>query len=169
MLNQTLNSNTLGKLKLIMKKLLLLSFLWFSINTYAASWEKVVDVDGDTYYVDLENIKRHNGYIYYWTMYDYLEPMPKLGFLSGIGKYKVDCQQKKQTWISLSLYSQNMGKGKLLSDEKPNQTIYLQPQMPMFKAMEFVCNQGKSRELSPLDFSAYIKKETQKKIEDFFK
>ena len=152
-----------------MKKFLFLSFLFFSVNSHAVRWEKVVDVDGDSYYVDVENIKSHNGFVYYWTMYDYLEPYAELGYLSGIGKYKADCEKKKQTWLTLTLYSLNMGKGKLLSDEKPNQTIYLQPQMPMFKAMEFVCNQGKSRELSPLDFSAYIKKETQKKIDDFFK
>ena len=44
-------------------------------------------------------------------------------FLSGIGKYKVDCKAKKQTWLTVSLYSLNMGKGRILSDDKPKQII----------------------------------------------
>ena len=81
-----------------------------------------------SYYVDVENKKKHYGFVYHWALYDYLEPSPDTGFLSGIGKYKVDCKAKKQTWLTVSLYSLNMGKGRILSDDKPNQTIYLDPQ-----------------------------------------
>jgi hypothetical protein len=151
-----------------MKKIIFIAFLFISINSYAVKWEKVVDLDGDSYYVDIENIKSHNGFVYYWTMYDYLEPLAELGYLSGIGKYKVDCEKKKQTWLTLSLYSLNMGKGKLLSDEKPNQTVFLQPRMPMYKAMEFACKGKGSRLLGPLEFSNKIKEETKKRLEKLF-
>ena len=151
-----------------MKKFIFLSFLLFSVNSHAVRWEKVVDVDGDSYYVDVENIKKHNGFVYYWTMYDYLEPYAELGYLSGIGKYKADCEKKRQTWLTLTLYSLNMGKGKLLSDEKPNQTVLLDPRTPMYKAMEFACKRKNSRMLTPSEFTSQIKKETKKKLEEFF-
>lgn len=152
-----------------MKKILLFTLLNYLITSYAYNWVNVTEVDGQTYYVDDESIKKYNEFVYYWTMYDYLEPIEELGFLSGIGKYKVNCKEKKQTWLTLSLYSQNMGKGKLLSEEKPNQTIYLEPRMPMYQAMKFACNPAAARSKSSIEFSSHIKKETKKRFENFFK
>ena len=149
-------------------KIIFFFIFFFSLGlVHASKWEKVSDVGGDSYYVDVENIKKHNGFVYYWTLYDYLEPSPSSGFLSGIGKYKVDCKAKRQTWLSVSLYSLNMGKGKILSDEKPNQTVYLDSRTPMYKAMEYACNKGNSRLLSPIEFSNKIKKETKQRLENF--
>ena len=73
-----------------MKKLLLLTLLCSSINGFAVNWKKViVDRSGDSYYVDVENIKNRNGLLYYSRLEDYLEP--KNGDYSFIRKFKVDC------------------------------------------------------------------------------
>ena len=56
-----------------MKKLLLLTLLCFSINGFAFNWKKVTEsVMGDSVYVDVDNIKKHNGLVYYWRLVDHL-------------------------------------------------------------------------------------------------
>ena len=38
-----------------------------------ADWTKVGEnVSGDTFYVDLERIRKHGGFVYYWSMTDYI-------------------------------------------------------------------------------------------------
>ena len=53
-----------------MQKLLILPIIFLSLmmaSVANAKWTKVVkSVDGDTFYVDLERIKKHSGKIYYW-------------------------------------------------------------------------------------------------------
>jgi len=49
-----------------MKKLLLLTLLCFSINGFAFNWQKVAEnTSGNSFYVDIDNIKKHNGLVYY--------------------------------------------------------------------------------------------------------
>ena len=95
-----------------MKKLLLLTLLCSSINGFAVNWKKViVDRSGDSYYVDVENIKNRNGLLYYSRLEDYLEP--KNGDYSFIRKFKVDCTEGKRIWLSDTFYNKPMGKGKI--------------------------------------------------------
>jgi len=60
-----------------MKKItLLLTTLVFSLtmmfaSTSYAEWTEVSEgVDGDTYYVDFERIRKHGGYVYFWYLID---------------------------------------------------------------------------------------------------
>ena len=58
-----------------MKKLLLTALLCFCLNAYAFDWKKViVDRSGDSYYVDVDNLKKQNGFLYYSRLEDYLAP-----------------------------------------------------------------------------------------------
>jgi hypothetical protein len=62
-----------------MKKLLLIftllfSTLMFSTPSYG-EWTKVgKTVGGDIFYVDLERIRKHGGYVYWWSLSDYIKP-----------------------------------------------------------------------------------------------
>tara|TARA_A100001015_G_C14928334_1_gene687428 strand:+ start:293 stop:499 length:207 start_codon:yes stop_codon:yes gene_type:complete len=68
-----------------MKVVLLTTLLLFSINGFAFNWKEVTtNRSGDTYYVDVSNIKKHNGLVYYWQLDDFLEP--SYGDSSVIGK-----------------------------------------------------------------------------------
>ncbi|MDP7557459.1 MAG: hypothetical protein QF687_06205, partial [Nitrospinaceae bacterium] len=62
-----------------MKKLLLIFTLLFSTLLFStpsySEWTKVGEnMSGDTYYVDFERIRKHGGYVYYWSLGDYLKP-----------------------------------------------------------------------------------------------
>ena len=130
-----------------MKKLLLLTLLCFSINGFAFNWKKVADsTDGGSYYVDVDNIKKRNGLVYYWTLGDFFEPLrggPLGDANSSIDKYKVDCVEEKQTLLNATFYSQPMGEGKIVQDSTHNKIIYPKPNSNGYFAMKFACDNAK--------------------------
>ncbi|GIR48752.1 MAG: hypothetical protein CM15mP58_08490 [Burkholderiaceae bacterium] len=55
------------------------------------NWKKVAENNFEmVYYVDVDNLKKHNGLVYYWRLVDYLEPLCRIAN-SSISKWKVDC------------------------------------------------------------------------------
>ena len=110
-----------------MKVILFTTLLLFSINGFAQNWEFVVkSKDGDTFYIDIDNIKKHKGLVYYWSMVDLLEPS-EYGDYSAISKFKVDCGEEKQYRLSNTYYSQPMGKGRITTETTPNNVTYPKP------------------------------------------
>ena len=113
--------------------------LIFSINGFAINWKKVVvDRSGDSYYVDIDNIKKQNGILYYSRLEDYLEP--KNGDYSFIRKFKVDCGEGKRTWLSDTFYNQPMGKGKVTGKINPKETSYPKPNSTGYVVIKFDCD-----------------------------
>tara|TARA_A100001015_G_scaffold318627_1_gene439060 strand:+ start:668 stop:1039 length:372 start_codon:yes stop_codon:yes gene_type:complete len=122
-----------------MKKLLLLTLFFFSINGFAVNWKKViVDRSGDSYYVDISNIKKRNGLLYYSRLEDYLEP--KNGDYSFIRKFKVDCSEGKRIWLSDTFYNRPMGKGKITGEINPKEISYPKPNSIGYVVMKFACD-----------------------------
>ena len=122
-----------------MKKLLLLTLLCSSINGFAVNWKKViVDRSGDSYYVDVENIKNRNGLLYYSRLEDYLEP--KNGDYSFIRKFKVDCTEGKRIWLSDTFYNKPMGKGKITEEINPKEISYPKPNSIGYVVMKLACD-----------------------------
>ena len=61
--------------------------------------------------------------------------LTKIGTHSDISEYKVDCVNEKQTWLSNTIFSQPMARGKIITQEVPvwnyygstlNETRYLE-------------------------------------------
>ena len=122
-----------------MKKLLLLSLLGFCINGFSINWKKViVDRSGDSYYVDVDNIKEQNGFLYYSRLEDYLEP--RNGDYSFIRKFKVDCTKRKRIWLSDTFYNQPMGRGKITGEINPKRISYPKPNSIGYIVMKFSCD-----------------------------
>jgi hypothetical protein len=122
-----------------MQKLLLVFLLCFSINGFAVNWKKVVvDRSGDSYYVDVENIKKRNGLLYYSRLEDFLEP--KNGDYSFIRKFKVNCLEEKRTWLSDTFYNQPMGKGKVTGKIIHNEISYPRSNSIGYVVMKFACD-----------------------------
>jgi len=96
--------------KLLLTFTLLFSTLMFSSPSYG-EWTKVVKgVQGDTFYVDVERIRKHGGYIYWWDLTDYLKPKYS-GHLSDKVYSQGDCKLFRFKPLSSSFHKEPMGKG----------------------------------------------------------
>ena len=104
------------KLTLILTTLIF--SVMFSPSTSFAGWTKVSEnASGDTYYVDFERIKKHDGYVYYWYLTDYLKPTPG-GNLSDKIYKQGDCKKFRSKWLSWSFYKEPMGRGNNTPDKE---------------------------------------------------
>ena len=84
----------------------------FSSSTSFAEWTKVGEnVVGDTvFYVDVERIRKHDGYVYWWELSDWLEP-DEYGTMSGKVYKQGDCKKFRYKWLSGTLHKGPMGGG----------------------------------------------------------
>ena len=132
-----------------MKITLFSIILLFSINGFAVNWKKLSEnKSGSSFYVDVENIKKDNGFVYYWILIDYLK-LTEIGTYSDISEYKVNCVDEKQTWLSNTFYSQPMAKGKIITENIPvwnyygstlNEIRYLTPGSLGHNILKEVCH-----------------------------
>ena len=85
------------------------SILMFSSPSYAGWTKLVTNVDGTTFYVDFERIRKHGEYVYWWTLVDYLKPME--GDLSAKRYWEGDCKLFRLRYLSGSYHKEPMGGG----------------------------------------------------------
>jgi hypothetical protein len=126
-----------------MKKLILIllfSTVMFSSSSYAG-WTKVSEtVDGYTFYVDYERIKKHDGYVYFWSLTDYLKPSPH-GIFSSKTYKQGDCKLFRVKGLSYVHHKQPMGSGTGISDNPKNpEWNYPPPNSPIETILKQVCN-----------------------------
>ena len=126
-----------------MKKIiftLLFSTLVFSSPSYA-DWTKVsTSVDGTTYYVDFDRIRKHDGYVYYWGLSDYLKPSP-WGDLSARNYNQGDCKVFRTKTLSASYYTDSMGNGTpSTSDSVQTEWHYPSPGSGIENTLQHVCS-----------------------------
>ena len=95
-----------------MKKLLLPLFsLILSFNSYG-EWTKTnMDVNGASYFIDFETVKKKtDGYVVWWGMEDFVKGRD--GKMSTAIYNKGDCEESRTIFLSVVLYEQPMGRGK---------------------------------------------------------
>ena len=68
------------------------------------------NVNGTTFYVDYERIRKHDGYVYWWELADYLKPT-SIGTLSGEVYNQGDCKLFRFKRLSVSFHNEPMGNG----------------------------------------------------------
>jgi hypothetical protein len=97
-----------------MKNLLTIFTLVFTVmfsSTSFAEWKKVGEnVDGISYYLDFERIRKHGGYVYFWTMSDYLKPTSQ-GYLSNQSYNQGDCKLFRVKSLTEHYFMDQMGRG----------------------------------------------------------
>jgi hypothetical protein len=125
-----------------MKKLILIllfSASMFSSSSYA-EWTKVSSMDGNTFYVDFERIREHDGYVYFWELLNYLKP--QYGDLSVKVYKQGDCKLFGYKGLSYSYYIEPMGRGtSSTSSNKPDKEWSYPPPDSSFEiALKQVCN-----------------------------
>ena len=76
-----------------------------------ADWEKVGDdAMGNTYYVDIDRIRKVGGYVYYWVLGDYTR-LTEHGYLSYKTYSQGDCEMFRRKALSGIPSKQPMGNG----------------------------------------------------------
>jgi|TARA_B110000438_G_C15557780_1_gene539788 hypothetical protein len=81
----------------------------FHSSSYADWTEMSKGVDGDTFYVDFEGIRKNDGYDYFWRLVDHLKPIQ--GYLSSKVCIQGDCKQFRLKYLSISYHKKPMGGG----------------------------------------------------------
>ena len=108
----------------MMKFLLLLSTLTLSLayaSAISAEWTEVSQgVKGDKFYVDLDRIRKNDGYFYVWSLGDYIKPTEN-GVLSNKVYMEVDCKAFRSKTLTFIFYTQPMGEGEseTISEDNP--------------------------------------------------
>ena len=97
------------KLTLILTTLIFFSVM-FSPSTSFAEWTGVSESVGATFYVDFERIRKHDGYVYWWDLVDFLKPN-EFGTLSTKIYIQGDCKKFRYKYLSFSYYKEPMGGG----------------------------------------------------------
>jgi len=96
-----------------MKTLTLILALTFSVmfsSTSSAEWSKVGEsVSGDTFYVDFERIRKHDGYVFFWVLTDRIRP--KHGDFSHKMYWNGDCKLFRFKVLSSIGLNEPMGGG----------------------------------------------------------
>ena len=123
--------------------LTLLFTLMFSSISYA-EWTKVAgNVDGTTYYVDFDRIREVDGYVYFWSLHDYLKPN-KLGDLSAKVYAQGDCKLFRIKVLDFSFFKEPMGEGTGKTGNNSNpEWQYPPPKTPMEVTLKLVCDFAK--------------------------
>ena len=122
-----------------MKKILLLTLLCFSINAAAINWQKVGEASGNSLYVDVDNIKKQNKFVYYWELVDFKEAI--FGAYSSISKFKADCVDKKKALLIFNSYTGPMGKFRLINEATYDGTRFSDASHSI--EMKFACDRAK--------------------------
>jgi hypothetical protein len=128
-----------------MKKLLLVIILFFSfISISFSDWKlSATNIDGTKFYLDLENIKYNNGYLYIWTLSDYIKPSPN-GILSYSSLEELDCKiPRKLRQLSGIAHKTPMGRDNDSVDNKTREWRYPKPNSIGTSLMEVACTYKK--------------------------
>ena len=124
-----------------MKKLLVLLFsILISFNSFG-EWTKINDdSQGNGYFIDLDAVIKHDGYVYFWRLKNYLKPT-EWGDLSTKVYREVDCSLMRFKTLSYIWYKQPMGEGR--SGETytpPDKWIYPSPDTTSEYILNYVCD-----------------------------
>ena len=126
-----------------MKTLLTIFTLVFTLmfsSTSFAEWTKVeISIDGDTFYVDLDRLRKHDGYVYFWSLTDFLKP-DEYGDLSGKRYVQGDCGLFRVKVLQYVYHKQPMGRDVGETSEPVNKNWrYPQPDTIGESILKSVC------------------------------
>lgn len=121
---------------------LTIALLVGSVSFSHAEWTLVNEnTDGDAFYVDFERIKKHDGFVYYWGLDNFLKP-DEWGNLSSIKYTQVDCNLMRRKILSGYTYKEQMSRGNSSSIYSPKnpQWVYAIPDSSIEYILKTVCS-----------------------------
>ncbi|ALE02667.1 surface-adhesin E family protein [Candidatus Pseudothioglobus singularis] len=123
-----------------MKKLLVLLFsLLLSFNSHAEWFRVGESTAGYVAYYEIDTVKEHGGYVYYWVMLDYLIPTED-GDMSASRYLQGECEVGRVKTLSMIFYKQPMGKGESETYNPPPEWDYPAPGSLLGVTTNYVCN-----------------------------
>ena len=124
-----------------MRKITLITLIFtlmFSSTSFA-DWTEVTENSvGDTYFVDFERIRKHDGYVYWWELGDFLKTTES-GFLSIKVYWQGDCQFLRHKSLSYSFHNEPMGRGTGAPLSPPEKWRYPPPDSSSEFILKSVC------------------------------
>ena len=97
-----------------MKTQLLTSFLLLSTATFSSlsfgEWVKSAESEDGSFYINLSDIRKVDGYVYWWQLNDLIEPNNK-GVLSATTYHQTDCLWSRTKYLRGKVFKANMAEG----------------------------------------------------------
>ena len=111
-----------------------------SFNAYS-EWFYVRDDNfGNSNYIENETIRENNGYVYYWSLADYLDPSTTKGMYSSKDYIQGDCAIGRVKQLNFIAYKEHMGKGsQMASVSTPGEWKYPAPDTMRGYFFNIVC------------------------------
>ena len=126
-----------------MKILNITLILFFSLtflSTSFADWKHVSQENNNNFYIDETNIRKKNGYVFFWDMINYNGVPSKFGDLSAKSYNQGDCNLFRYKRLSYSFHKKEMAKGiAKRSNNKNPSWIYPAPRTHEFIILTLVC------------------------------
>ena len=123
------------------KSLTILTFVFTMIfsSTSFAEWTSLgKSISGDTFYVDLERVRKVDGYVYFWELGDYSKP--SMGSLSAKRYFQGDCNIFRYKVLTYVFHKQPMGRDTGETSEPFNKEWRYPPPNSMVEAsLRLVC------------------------------
>ena len=102
--------------------LFFLTFFVYS-SAFANNWQKVDELDGKSFYVDIASIEKQDEFVYYSELIDFEEAI--YGALSRISTFKANCATMERANISITSYTGQMGKFFVINEAKNDGTRFI--------------------------------------------
>ena len=114
--------------------------LMFSSSSFG-EWTNVASYpQGDTYYVDFDRIRKHDGSFYYWTLTDLLQPIGSR-FMSVTNYSQADCGTFAFKQLNHKFFRQPMGEGVNETLSEVSEWMYPSPGSAWEIVLKEVCDQ----------------------------
>ena len=86
----------------------------FATNIFALDWQGVSYSDNARTYIDIDSIKKSNGFVYFWQLTDFNKERTdaNITYISTAAYHMADCDIGRAKALSISFYSDSMAKGR---------------------------------------------------------
>lgn len=127
-------------LKANMRKITLFFIIFFMSSPTHAEWELYsATSDYTIYFFDRQTIKKNKGKVKVWVLVDY-QRSPERTVKSNIVHNEIDCNNDTVELLYMNSYSENNGKGNLVSSNKHQHKIPIPPNSQIRDLMKIICN-----------------------------
>ena len=127
-----------------MKKLLLIILLLSAlpINANSEDWIRLDKGGEGDFYIDLDSVRKTDGYSYVWTMVDFREPITNRGgnYFSAKVYDQIDCSIGRSKRLAYNFYRESMGRGDVATENGNGEWKYYPPGSKYGEVLKIVCN-----------------------------